>query len=114
MTRSKPSLLILLFFMVLTLSCCGGKGPKAAEEPAATATVDLSIGGMTCTGCENTICSNLEKLPGVKSVTASHTEGKAIIEYEPDKVDTLKLKETVDALGYKALKVSAAAAGSGE
>jgi copper chaperone CopZ len=114
MKRSKLSLWILLFFMMLTVSCGGGKGPKAAEEPAATATIDLSIEGMTCTGCENTICSNIEKIPGVKSVTASHTGGNAIIEYEPGKVDTLKIKEAVDALGYKALKVSAVEPGGSE
>jgi len=114
MTRSKPSFWILLFFIMLSVSCGGGKSPKAAEEPAATATIDLSIGGMTCTGCENTICSNLEKIPGVKSVTASYTEGTAIIEFEPGKVDTLKIKEAVDGLGYKALKVSPAETGGDE
>jgi len=100
--------------MLLSVSCGGGKSPKAADTPAATATIDLSIEGMTCTGCENTICSNIEKLPGVKSVTASHTQGNAIIEFDPGKVDTLKIKETVDALGYKAVKSSPAVTGGTE
>lgn len=93
--------------MLFSVSCGGGKSQKAEETPAATATIDLSIEGMTCTGCENTICSNIEKIPGVKSVTASHTQGNAIIEFEPGKVDTAKFRETVDGLGYKALKATA-------
>ncbi len=92
--------------MIFAVSCGGGKSQKPSETPAATATINLSIEGMTCTGCENTICSNLEKIPGVKSVTASHTNGNAVIEYEEGKVDTAKIKETVDGLGYKAVKVT--------
>jgi copper chaperone CopZ len=106
MTSSRLTLWTLAFFMLLAVSCGGGKNQKAPEVTVPTATIDLSIEGMTCTGCENTISSNLEKLPGIKSVTASHTKGNAIIEYEPDKVDTLRIKETVDGLGYKAVKVS--------
>ena len=114
MTRSKLTVWILLCVTIFAVSCGGGKNQKAAEAPAQTAKIDLSIEGMTCTGCENTICTNLEKLPGVKSVTASYTVGNAIIEYEPGKVDTVKIKETVDALGYKALKANAVDAGSDE
>jgi copper chaperone CopZ len=114
MTRSKSTVWILLSLMLLLASCGGGKSQKAAEVPAPTATVELSIEGMTCTGCENTICANLEKLPGVKSVTASHTGGNAIIEYDPGKVDTIKMKETVDGLGYKAVKTSAVAPGGND
>ena len=114
MARSKLTVCTLLSFMLLSVSCGGGRSQKAVEAPAQTATIDLAIEGMTCTGCENTICSNLEKLPGVKSVTASHTGGNAIIEFEPGKVDTLKIKETVDGLGYRAVKASAVETGGKE
>lgn len=110
MTRTKLALSLFLCLTIIAASCGGGKSKGAQETPetpAATATVSLSIEGMTCTGCENTICTSLEKVPGVKSVTASFTDGKAVIEFEPGKTDTLKLKEAVDASGYKALNVSA-------
>jgi len=106
MTRSKLSVCILMSVMFLAVSCGGGNNQKAPEIPAAMTTINLSIEGMTCTGCENTISSNLEKIPGVKSVTASHTIGNAVIEYEEGKVDTVKIKETVDGLGYKAVKIT--------
>ena len=114
MTRSKFSLWTpSVSHAVLSIMRWRQK-PESAETPAATATIDLSIEGMTCTGCENTICSNIEKIPGVISVTASHTQGNAIIEYEPGKADTAKFKETVDGLGYKALKVTAVEPGGSE
>jgi hypothetical protein len=33
--------------MMLSVSCGGGKSQKATETPAATATIELSIEGMT-------------------------------------------------------------------
>jgi|SRR5690606_33478133 len=117
MTRTKHVLNALLCLMIILASCGGGKGTEAKKAPEAvaeTATVSLSIEGMTCTGCENTICTSLEKVPGVKSVTASHTDGKAVIEFEPGKADTAMLKEVVNGAGYKALKISAVADGEKE
>ncbi len=117
MTRTKLALGVLMCLMIIVASCGGGKSTGAketAETPEETVTVNLSIEGMTCTGCENTICSNLEKIPGVKSVTASHTDGNAVIEFEPGKVDTVMLKEAVNATGYKALKTSAVEPGINE
>lgn len=114
MIRLKSTLLIVLGFTLFLVSCGGGKSQKASEAPVQTAKIDLAIEGMTCTGCENTICSNLEKLPGVKSVTASHVDGRAVIEFEPGKVDTVKIKETVDGLGYKAVRASAVEPGGSE
>lgn len=109
MTRKISVLIVLLCLMIMSVSCGGGKSTKvneAQESAAVTATVDLSIEGMTCAGCENTICTSLEKIPGVKSVTASHIDGKAVIEFEQGKVDTAALKAAVDAAGYKAGKVT--------
>ena len=94
--------MVLLFI----LSSCGGGGKKGAKEvPAETAMIEVSINGMTCAGCENTIQSSLAKVPGVVSVTASTAMGNAIVEYDPALVDTLKIKETVDGCGYTAVKV---------
>ncbi|HWR75028.1 MAG TPA: cation transporter [Bacteroidales bacterium] len=108
MTSSKLTAGLLLGLMLLITSCGGGKSKEAKTAPAATATIELSIGGMTCTGCENTIQTNLSKVPGIISVTASYQKGNAVIEYEPGKVDTVKIKEVVDGTGYTALKVSPA------
>jgi len=62
--------------------------------------IELSIDGMTCTGCEQTIQNNIGKLEGIKSVKASFTTGTAIVEFFPDKVDTTKIKEAVTGSGY--------------
>jgi copper chaperone CopZ len=115
MTRKFSILIMLLCLAVISVSCGGGKSNAAKdvpEEEVVTATAEISIEGMTCTGCENTICTSVEKIPGVKAVTASHTEGKAIVEYETGKVDTAALKAAVDAAGYKAVKVTTPTTGT--
>lgn len=109
MTRKFSVLIMLLCLAIISVSCGGGKSNAAKDAPeaeAVTATADISIEGMTCTGCENTICTSIEKIPGVKAVTASHTDGKATVEFETGKVDTAALKAAIDAAGYKALKVT--------
>lgn len=62
--------------------------------------IEVSIGGMTCTGCEQTIQAGVSKLDGIKSIKASHTAANAFIEYYPDLVDTLKIKEAITGKGY--------------
>ena len=106
MLRARLTACSFLLGSILILSSCGSGGKKEVKEtPQATATVEVSIGGMTCTGCENTIQTNLMKVPGVTGVTASFTAGSAIVEYNPALVDSLKLKEAVNGCGYTAIKV---------
>jgi mercuric ion transport protein len=99
---------IVLIILVLTMSSCGG-GRKADKETVVTeaSKVEVSIGGMTCTGCEQTVQSCVAKLDGVKSVKASFTTGNAVIEYIPGKVDSLKIKEAINGSGYSVKKFSA-------
>lgn len=38
-------------------------------------TVTLRVEGMTCGGCEQSVCSAVERVPGVSQATADHTAG---------------------------------------
>ena len=85
---------------------CGGNNQKAEKEPVLldATIIELSIGGMTCTDCEQMIQTSIGKLEGIKSVKASWTSGNAIIEYLPSIVDTTRIKEAVKGTGYTAKK----------
>ena len=69
-----------------------------------TSVMEVSIGGMSCTGCEQTIQNNVGKLEGIKSVKASFTTGTAIIEYFQGMVDTTKIGEAIKGSGYTVKK----------
>lgn len=91
----------LSFFagVLLMISCTGNKQEKPIDMGEASF-IEVNIEGMTCTGCEQTIQRRVGKLEGIKSVTATFTDGRAIIEYFPDVVDTLQIKDAITGSGY--------------
>ncbi len=62
--------------------------------------VVVSISGMHCASCANTIEKALNKLESVNASISFGAE-KAHIKYDPDRVDLSKVKKIVQDLGYK-------------
>jgi len=60
----------------------------------------IQITGMTCTNCAATIEKGLAETPGVERANVSFASEKASVEYDPEKVDLKKLKDTITGLGY--------------
>jgi copper chaperone CopZ len=100
--KSIGTLIVIIF---LAISCSGNKSKAVKDETALNPSlIEVSINGMTCTGCEQTIQSRVGGLEGVKSVKASFVTGKALIEYMPGVTDTLKIKEMITGSGYGVIK----------
>ena len=93
--------LILIIYSLIAVSC-SGNGKKAAETEnnKVVSVIEVSIGGMTCTGCEQTIQNNVGKLEGIKSVKASFTTGMAMVEYFDGIADTSVIREAITGSGY--------------
>ena len=91
--------------MLLAISCNGNKQEKSTNRGEASL-IEVKIEGMSCTGCEQTIQRNVGKLEGIKSVKATFTDGRAVIEYFPGSVDSLKIKDAITGSGYKVIKCS--------
>jgi len=67
----------------------------------------INVQGMTCTGCENSLTTALEKTDGVvKVLSVSHKEGTAVVCFDPDKTKNETLVKTVANKGYKAQLVT--------
>jgi len=92
-------------FVALSVVSCG-RSKKTADTPATmeNSIIEVSIGGMTCTGCEQTIQSGISKLEGIKSVKASYVTGNALVEYYSGVTDTVKIKEAITGSGYTVKK----------
>ena len=60
----------------------------------------IHITGMTCTTCAATIEKGLAETPGVEQANVSFASEKAIVEYDPSKVELAKIKHTISQLGY--------------
>jgi len=61
----------------------------------------IGVNGMTCVGCEVTLEDNIAKIEGVVSVKASHTDKRAIIEFDSTKTDINTITKTIKESGYK-------------
>ena len=73
---------------------------SVAEANLKTEAVEVTIKGMTCTGCEQTIQSGITSIKGVKQVKATFKNGKAYVEFIPGMADTIQMKEMITASGY--------------
>jgi len=99
------SIFTILIIALFTLSCGNNvKKPEKMTAPQEALIMEVSIGGMSCTGCEQTIQNNVGKLEGIKTVKASFTAGNAIIEYYPGIIDSVGIKDAIKGSGYQVKK----------
>ena len=105
MSRKRLPIFLIGMFVALSVVSCG-RSKKTADTPATmeNSIIEVSIGGMTCTGCEQTIQSGISKLEGIKSVKASYVTGNALVEYYSGVTDTVKIKEAITGSGYTVKK----------
>jgi len=62
--------------------------------------VSISVTGMKCGGCENTINTALSAISGVISVKASHQAKQVDVEFDPDKTDVEALEDAIIDAGF--------------
>lgn len=63
--------------------------------------LSLTVNGMKCTGCENTVVSKLSALEGIVTVSASHLENSVNVEYDATKIDADEIEEAIIGFGYQ-------------
>ncbi|KAJ3034894.1 hypothetical protein HK097_004368, partial [Rhizophlyctis rosea] len=71
-------------------------------------TLILSVKGMTCNSCVNSIESQLKPLPGVLSASVSLSEEKATILFNPSLQNAATISETVEDCGFDVAFLSGA------
>lgn len=60
----------------------------------------LSVTGMTCGGCVNSVQKVLTALPGVHSAEVSLTPGQACVTFDPSKLDRAALVKAIVDAGF--------------
>ncbi|MDP2030540.1 MAG: heavy metal-associated domain-containing protein [Thiobacillus sp.] len=63
-------------------------------------TIQLSVTGMTCGGCVNSVHKVLIALPGVQSAEVTLSPGQARVVYDPDRVAPAALVQAVIDAGF--------------
>ena len=60
----------------------------------------LHVTGMTCTTCARTIGKGLAETHGVKQANVNFASEEVSLDYDPNKVNLAKIKDTIQQLGY--------------
>ena len=63
-------------------------------------TAEFKINGMTCSGCEEHVNQEVNKLTGIIQTTVSHETGNAIIEFDQAQTEIEEIEEAIEKTGY--------------
>lgn len=64
-------------------------------------TATFSVSGMTCTGCEEHVSHEVNKLDGIVGVKASYENENAIIQFDSSKTSVGEIEKAINSTGYK-------------
>lgn len=62
--------------------------------------VSISVTGMKCGGCENTVTTALMATAGVLSVKASHKDKQVDVEFDPSQIDLESIEDIITDAGF--------------
>ena len=62
--------------------------------------VKFNVSGMTCASCEEHVKNEVNKLPGIVSVSANSKEGNAIVKFYNSKTSITEIEKTINKTGY--------------
>jgi mercuric transport protein len=72
--------------------------------PAITKKSTIRVEGMMCSKCTASVEKALKATPGVEKVEVSLQRKEAVVEYDDEKVTEAKLREVINATGFKAVE----------
>jgi copper chaperone CopZ len=99
----KFSSIVFIIFTALVFSCSAPETTKDTISSENAKTVSLSIKGMVCNGCAESITEAINETPGVISGKVSLEDSTATITFDSSLVNTDLLLSAVEKTGYKAI-----------
>mgnify|MGYP003653878950 FL=1 len=64
-------------------------------------TATFSVSGMTCTGCEEHVSHEVNKLDGIVDVKASYENENATVQFDSSKISVGEIEKAINSTGYK-------------
>ena len=71
---------------------------------ATTKKSTIRVDGMTCAKCSGSVEKALKATQGVEKVEVSWQRKEVVVEYDDEKVTEVKLREVINATGFKAVE----------
>jgi len=94
------ALAMMTFPLYSNMLFIGDTKEKTNIDHSKLATVEFTISGMTCTGCEGHIESAVSKLPGIALVTASYEKANTIVKYDSLQTSLQQIRDAIGTTGY--------------
>lgn len=69
-------------------------------------TLNLSVAGMSCMGCVNSVKRLVSALPGVAGVEVDLASGKVLISHDAALTDTNGIRAAIEGGGYQVISTS--------
>lgn len=63
--------------------------------------LQMTVIGMSCTGCEQRTAAVLGRLDGVRQVAADHRVGTVVVDYDDDTIDEASIGRRLADAGYE-------------
>jgi copper chaperone CopZ len=63
--------------------------------------IELKVGGMSCSGCEQRIQKVLARCDGVVRSVADHKSGKVQVVFDPKKASEQAVRSCIERAGYE-------------
>ncbi len=76
-------------------------GETMEQTRAEPETFQVAVSGMTCMNCVGHVDRALAKLPGVIEVQVTLDPGRAIVRFDPQRIDGARLKQEIREAGYQ-------------
>ena len=94
--KSKRFVLAVAAFLVIAFTAIG--------VSAVTKKATIRVDGMTCAKCSGSVEKALKATEGVEKVEVNLERKEAVVDYDDAKVTEAKLREVINATGFKAVE----------
>ena len=94
--KSKSLITAIAAFLVVAFTSIGAL--------AITKTATIRVDGMKCSTCTGSVEKALKATPGVEKVEMNLERKEAVVEYDDAKVTEAKLREVINATGFKVVE----------
>jgi copper chaperone CopZ len=92
--------LMLAFPMYTQVFFPDKNGKTVIANDADVKTTEFKIDGMTCTGCEEHVNHELNKLTGIINTMVSYESGNAIVKFDHSQTDNEEIGKAIAKTGY--------------
>ncbi len=92
---------LLAMLLIPVIACKQNKPVNHVDASTRPVMVELSITGMMCMGCVETVRSSIAQLKGIDTVSVSLEKADALVTFNPQITDTASIRKAVELNGYK-------------